>query len=562
MTRRFLQHDLRQVRNLCGIWDFAFLGDVDPDSVNLDSIEYNDHMAVPGSFDATPAYAGKRGLAAYRRFVVLPDTAPYRLVFGGVHHWCRVYANEKQITEHVGGFTRFAADIKGPGEVEIIVLVDNRFDYQRCPLHLEYMDWYHYGGITRPVELHRLGSLWIDALRLTTADYQTRQIDIVIDYGAAAAPGKTELVITWGRDVLLSESVDLQEAQGRIKRTVKLEGAALWSPDAPNLHNVRVRLGEDDLRERIGIRQVRAEGQQILINDAPVRLLGFNRHESHPQFGAAVPDAMMVSDIQQLKDMGCNFVRGSHYPQDEHFLDLCDENGILVWDEATGWQQTAEHLTDEHYLKAAIGNINAMMAVAYNHPSVILWGILNESHSHDKTCRPAYERLLGHIREQDSSRLLTYASNHPFDDVCLDLVDVVSINAYPGWYHEDIAYIPTHLDNIVAHLDESGQGDKPLIISEIGAGAIPGWRDWNETRWSEQYQAALLDKVIETMFVQRKRYAGLAIWQFCDIRTSEQVGRVLGRPRGFNNKGVVDEYRRSKLAYDVVKARFRALRGL
>jgi beta-glucuronidase len=99
-----------------------------------------------------------------------------------------------------------------------------------------------------------------------------------------------------------------------------------------------------------------------------------------------------------------------------------------------------------------------------------------------------------------------------------------------------------------------------LIISEIGAGAIYGWRDWNGARWTEQYQARLLETVIRHLFVDRDRAAGLAIWQFCDCRTPEAVRKILGRPGGFNNKGVVDAYRRPKQAYGVVKRAFRGLK--
>lgn len=558
MTRRFREHDLRPVKNLNGLWDFSFLGDVDPSSIDVGDVRYTGQMAVPGCFDATPRYAGKRGLAAYRTTVILQDTSPHRLIFNSVHHWCQVYVGQQLLREHAGGFTRFTVDIHGhtPGEHEIVVLVDNRFDNQRSPLHLSYFDWYHFGGISRPVELQRLGMLWIDALRVTTVDYAAREVQVQVDWRAIEPPGKTELVLTCDDALILSESMPLYGESGTIEKTVRLPGTQLWSPAEPNLHLLAVRLGGDDQRERIGIRQVQTAQRQILINGEPVRLLGFNRHEAHPQFGHALPDTLLLSDIQQLLDMGCNFVRGSHYPQDVRFLDLCDEMGICVWNEATGWQQTAEHLTNNHYLEAAAANIEEMVGMSYNHPSVILWGMLNEGHSHDADCTPAYEHLVGQLREQDESRLVTYATNHPLDDRGLALVDVVAVNTYPGWYHGDIDAIPDHLAAIVARLAETGQGDKPLMISEIGAGAVPGWRDWNATRWSEQYQAALLEKVIRTMFEDNDRYCGLAIWQFGDIRTSELVSRILGRPRGFNNKGVVDEYRRPKLAYDVVKRLF------
>ncbi|MBN1246323.1 MAG: hypothetical protein JXC32_01635 [Anaerolineae bacterium] len=571
MQRRFREHDLRAVTDLDGVWDFAYLGDVDPDTVNVAEIAFPDRMAVPGCFDATPAYAGKRGLVAYRRGLVFQDAVPHRLILGGVHHWCRVFVDGEPVADHAGGFTRFAVDLPKPraGESDLVVLVDNRFDYTRSPLHLEYFDWYHYGGIAGGAEFHRLGEHWIDALQVETASIEPPALYLRLTFGAVAAPGATALVVTLEGREILSETVALDEARGLIARTIAVPDVLLWSPAAPNLHTLHVRLGDDDLRTRIGLRIIETRDQQILINGDPVRLLGFNRHAAHPQFGHAVPEMVRVADIQQLQDMGANFVRGSHYPQAPGFLDLCDEAGILVWSEAIGWQHMSEHLTDPHFVEAQLAHIDEMVADAYNHPSVIMWGILNESHSHDAACRPGYEALLGRLRDLDATRPITYASNHPFEDLCLDLVDIVSVNCYPGWYGSEIEKIPEEIDRIVAALDADGAGaqrdrlsqaDKPLIISEIGAGAIYGWRDWNAARWSEQYQAALLEMVIYHLFRSSTRFAGLAIWQFCDIRSSEMVQKILGRPKGFNNKGVVDAYRRPKQAYETVKRAFAALR--
>jgi beta-glucuronidase len=562
MHRRFREHDLRWVLDLDGVWDFAFLGDVDPDTVDVAAIGFDDRMAVPGCFDASPAYGGRRGLAAYRRTLpAAPSGQRHRLVMHAVHHWARVLVDGEPIRDHAGGFTTFAVDVPSMAgdAVELVVLVDNRLDYERSPLHHEYFDWYHFGGIARGAELHRLGDCWIDGLRVETTAIDPPEIQVTLTYGAVEAPATVELVMTVDGEAVLSEPVTLTGPQGEIVRTLVLPDADLWSPSSPALHMLHVRLGGDDRRERVGLRQVTVGDREIRINGEPVRLLGFNRHAAHPQFGHAVPEMVMVSDVQQLLDMGCNFVRGSHYPQDARFLDLCDEAGICVWSESIGWQHTADHLTDPHFVGAQLAHIDEMVAVAYNHPAVIMWGILNESHSHDPACRPGYATLLGRLRELDGARPVTYATNHPFEDVCLDLVDILAVNCYPGWYGSEIARIPEEIDRIVAHLDAHGHADKPLMISEIGAGAIRGWRDWNGARWSEQYQAQLLETVIRYLFQDRDRAAGLALWQFCDCRTSEAVQKILGRPRGFNNKGVVDEYRRPKLGYEIVKREFHAL---
>ena len=561
MFRRFREHDYRSVTELSGFWDFAFLGDVDPDEVDVGEIEFNDRMAVPGCFDATPAYVGLRGLAAYRAHVVLRDDTPHRLIFDGVHHWCRVFVGRKAHRDHVGGFTRFPVEIVGhpPGETEIVVLVDNRLDYERCPLHLDYVDWYHHGGIARTVQLQRLGKLWIDGVKAITVDTQQPTIEVSIDFGALKPPGYTRMLVTCDEKVVVEEEINLIESTGRIQRTVELPGARLWSPEEPNLHLLHIRLGEDDLRERIGIRKISVNQQQILINNKPIRLLGFNRHETHPQFGHALPNAILTADVQLLRDLGCNFVRGSHYPQDLRFLDLCDEAGICVWNEAIGWHNNAEQLNDAHFIDAMETHIDEMVAMSQNRPSVIMWGVLNEGFSDDPRCRPGYAVLLERVRRLDPTRPVTYACNRPLTDVCLDLVDIVAINRYPGWYHCEIEDLPGFIDEHMAHLDATGQAHKPIIVSEIGGGAIRGWRDAYQDRWSEQYQAELLDKIIRHLFVDRQRVCGLSIWQFCDCRTSESSEDILGRPRAYNNKGVVDEYRRPKMAYDVVKRLYHAL---
>lgn len=561
MLRRFVEHDLRPVTDLRGIWDFTYLGDVDPESVDPAKIRFDDVMAVPGSFDCTPRYAGRRGLVAYRTHVQVTDEAQYRLVVDGLHHWGRVFVNGVKCCDHVGGFTRFSVDVKNltPGAAEIVILADNRINYERCPLHLGYYDWYHHGGVTRGVELHRLGSLWIESLRIVTLDYAKRKLQVSFDYATTHAGGEAPLTLYVGGRVVHREMLRVVRMRERVERTVELPDSELWSPQAPHLHLLHARLGDDDLRERFGIRQVRVEGQQILINDKPQRLLGYNRHEVHPLFGHGSADQCLVQDIQLLKGLNCNFVRGSHYPQDRRFLDLCDEAGLCVWSEAIGWQNTAEHLNDDRFLDAQRVHMDEMVADAFNHPCVILWGLLNEGQSHDEKCRKGYEDLCKHLRGLDSTRPLTFASNHPFDDKCYDLVDVISLNLYPGWYGQEIEEVPAALDKAIGHVDAHGQANKPLIISEIGAEGLYGWRDWNEDRWSEQYQARLVETVIKHLFIDRQRACGLSLWLFNDFRSMERPRPAVSRGRGYNNKGVVDEYRRPKLSYDVVKKMFGAL---
>ena len=556
--RTFQEHLTRPVTNLDGFWDFSFVGDAAADEVDLSQLVFTEKMAVPQCFDATPQYAGQRGLAIYRKELVIAHAGRQRIAFDGVSHWCRVFINGNMLGEHVGGFVPFAFDfeLQSAGWVVLVVMVDNRINYEQNPLHLPYFDWYHYGGIARSVSVHHLGACWVEDVRIATLALEPPTIEVQLTLHADMGTTEDVTVLVDEQEVM-TEEVDVSDSV-TLRFDVTLEGAELWSPEAPALHYLRVVFGADDRIERFGIRTVAVKGQDVLLNGKAVRLLGFNRHEIHPDSGHTFPDGMLLTDIQLLKEMNCNFVRGSHYPQDPRFLDLCDEYGLLVWSEGIGWQHTAEHLNDPRFIEAQKAHLTEMVQTAYNHPCVFVWGIINESRSDLVECRAGYTALLNLLRELDDSRPLTYASCHPFDDLNYDLVDIISINRYPGWYEGDLAGIPAALDALSEHLEKEGFGDKPLIISEIGAGAIPGWHDRHHQRWTEEYQRGLYEMVISHLFETRERVCGLALWLFADFRSSEE--RAIGRPRGFNNKGCVDEYRRPKLSFGLVKEKFGQVR--
>lgn len=235
--------------------------------------------------------------------------------------------------------------------------------------------------------------------------------------------------------------------------------------------------------------------------------------------------------------------------------------GFLVWEEGLSWGARVQHFTDPNFVTAQVAQIEAMIKTSYNHPSVIIRGFLNEGESETLESEACYKTLIGLVRKNDSTRLVTYASHRRLDDRWLELVDVISFNMYPGWYPENkedesplgeiIPYIRHNLEGI----RQRGLADKPFIISEIGAGAIYGWRDPICSHWSEDYQREYL-RIVCREIVDNPSITGVALWQFCDCRT-HRGAYALGRPRAFNNKGTVDEYRRPKLAYEVVKNIFK-----
>jgi len=556
-------------QSCAGLWDFAFPGKVDIDALNPAAVCFAEKMPVPGAYDALPAHAGKLGVGAYRKSVRVPAGRHARLVFGAVSGQCRVWVDGVFLCEHACGYAPFEVALPPAAseEREVVVFADNRFDFERAPLNLDYVDYYQYGGIIRDVALEIFppqGS-WIDRVQVTPDAGNDPGGGVTLGVELGGVPG----VIAQIRWRFEGEAASASRPAGSgtgTRYAATVAKPRLWSPETPNLHTVRVDALDrggclvDSVEVRFGLRRIEARDGALLLNGEPVFLRGYNRHEWHPNFGPSTPVLQMAADLQILKGMGCNFIRGAHYPQDQTFLDLCDELGILVWEEMNGGVPKPNYITPK-FLADHRRSLRAMVRASYNHPSVILWGFLNEAASDQAFTRPLYEEITGMLREMDPSRLITYASNKAGKDLHLDLVDVISLNLYPGWYHCDAIEEPlTTVSPVLrGHLDTYSTPEwrgKPLIISEVGAEALYGWRDAHHDYFTEAYQAALLERVCEEL-LSHPRCNGVCLWQFSDVRTWSG-SRSLSRPRTFNNKGSFDEYRRPKAAVEIVGKLFRA----
>ena len=322
----------------------------------------------------------------------------------------------------------------------------------------------------------------------------------------------------------------------------------------------------DCIVERFGIRTIKAGKKQILLNGKPVYLKGFNRHESHPEFGAATPEAVMLEDLQNLRDLNCNFVRGCHYSQDQRFLDFCDEFGILVWEESLGWGNSAEQMADEEFQELAEAETRIMVRNSINHPSVIIWAFLNEHHSHTPEGRNITERLVNAIKEEDSSRPVTFACCHSTDDISSELVDIISYNIYPGWIGDHLVgveppdEIPPKQKTTIEYFRRTASADKPMIVSEMGCCGIYGQRDIAKTQWSEEFQAEYVGAVIRSVASVPEELCGITIWQFNDAMSFHRMGAdIRSKPLGLNLAGAFDKFRRRKLVADVVKDLYKDL---
>lgn len=554
-----IAYPLRPVIDLDGLWEFAFREDADFACPDLAAFTFADRIGVPGVWDVLPAWRGRRGVGCFRRMVSIPPGTRAWLRIGALGLYGKVFVDGVECGASDSPYIPLEVEVPAAAAArrELILLCCNRFDYAQCRLFEPFFDFYAYGGIYRHVELHLLPDApRLDWAGVDTLDWQSGRLRVAVE----GEPGRRELRLSTATgECLLSETRAF--ATGREVFTVTWPAPQPWSPESPVCQELHVAAGQDALTVRFGIRQVRTANGRIFLNDRELpKLLGYCRHEAHPQFGPALPLTQLVADVQLLRDLGCNFVRGSHYPQDPRFLELCDAAGLLVWEESLGWGQKERHFVDPAFVDAQLRHTRAMVRASYNHPCVIMRGFLNEGESHLEAARPCYEALIRLLRESDPGRLVTYATMFGMKDLFLEQVDVIAVNTYPGWYTSNLddesplGEIVPRLREFVAAFAARGLAAKPFLVSEIGAAALYGWRDPICAQYSEEYQAEYLRQAC-TEIIANPAIAGVALWQFCDGRTYRGA-RALGRPRAFNNKGTLDEYRRPKMAYQTVKQLF------
>lgn len=554
MPRVFDVHPLRRRLDLNGLWKFQPVKKAGSRPPALESID--GEMVVPGVWESSFERSHYRGQAWYVREFTLAESGPRRarLVFEAVSHTGRVWLDGRYLGEHYGAHNEFEFLLENlaPGRHRLAVLVDNTFGPHNT-LTAAYQDIHTYGGLVRPVYLEILP--WVhfqevQALPVVKAGRWSLDVRVELSLTRGAPAPRAAVVALNGKDV---GEVPL-DRRGRGRALVPAGRVKLWSPEEPHLYGVSVRAGDDAWQERVGFRTIEVRGKHLLLNGKKIALNGVNRHEFHPDSGLAVPPVVHLRDVEILKKrLGANFVRGSHYPNDPYFLDLCDQHGLLFWEELGHWQPKVEHLRDKNFLRQSLRQLEETVRAHRHHPSVILWGMVNEGDTDHKAARPVVRALARRFRELDPSRPVTFASHRPDTDLCFDLVDVVSLNLYPGWYWCSYEETPAMVAKLIRTLRRRG-GNKPLIFSEFGAGAMDGVRSFEPRKWTENYQADLLRTIIGAA-QDSGEVTGVAIWQYCDVRTSSQL--AMGRIREYNNKGIVTEHREPKLGFWAAQEMFR-----
>ena len=550
---------------LDGLWDFRFEKGKSLEEVSLPAFEANDKMTVPGCWNAMSRYFNQHGTGCYRRtFELGDDAANAFLVVDGAGLRSRYWIDGREIGLSKLPWSKFefATGPLAKGTHELVAAVDSVVDNKKVKLFWDFYDFYPFGGFhhgvwldvqSKPVELRRVA--------VRTRDYKTGLVELEAQFAGEAAPTNFEAAVSF--DGGASQPVAFA---GR-RATLAVPNFRLWSHHTPNLHTVAVAYDGVTARARFGIRQVGTANGRVTLNGNPVYLKGVNRHESHYEFGVTTPVQLMYEDVQNLKDLGGNFIRGSHYAQCEAFLDLCDELGVLVWEESLGWGNKAKQLTDPEFCDLQEEETRLMVQNSINHPCVIVSAFLNEPDSDTKACKALVDRLLGVIRAEDSGHLATFACHRNLKDICHTNTDIIAYNTYPCWYSWEMETgsseemrrnIRACHEEIVAYFRNRYKDDRPIIVSETGVKADYGVRDpRGKAQYTEDHQAEYERIMLEEMFAM-KDIAGVAIWQFTDCKTYTRTRGARNRSYGVNTGGLYDLYRRPKLVVDEVRKLFTA----
>lgn len=330
------------------------------------------------------------------------------LTFEAVAHIAEVFINGKKAAEHFGGYTAFTVDIGDYlifGKENIIVVkVDSR-ECNNLPPFGNVVDYMTFGGIYREVSIEIKDSVYIEDAYVITKDVEKEEktLECMVTLCGPIKDNyklKYELVDS-NNTVLLSDCTDL--FNNRIRLNHKISKLRNWDINNPVLYKLTLSLFEGDRHidmksVRVGFRSCIFTADGFYLNGEKIKLIGLNRHQSYPYVGYAMPERIQKQDADILKcELGVNAVRTSHYPQSQHFINRCDELGLLVFTEIPGWQ----HIGNQEWKEIACQNVNEMVMQYRNHPSIILWGVrINESLDDDEF----YKRTNQIAHELDESR--------------------------------------------------------------------------------------------------------------------------------------------------------------
>lgn len=557
--------------DLNGLWDFRFYEGKSLESVNFGAVVTDAKLTVPGCWNAMSKWFDKRGTGFYRRsFTLAHDVLNAMLIVDGCGLRSRFWVDGREIGTSESPWIRFefkTGALKA-GRHVLEAAVDSTVDNARIKLFWDFYDFYPYGGFYHGVSLEtQTEPVEIRKVIVRTRDYRNGLVELEAVY---ASEGPAD----FSAEVAFDSGKPIAVAFCNRRAKVKVPNFRLWTPDNPNLHTLSLSSAVccgKVVSTRFGIRQVGTKGGCVTLNGIPIYLKGVNRHESHCEFGATTPVQLVYEDVQNVKEMGGNFIRGSHYPQCDAFLDLCDELGVMVWEESLGWGNGLKQLSDPEFRALQVNETRKTVRNSINHPCIIISGFLNEPHSGLEECKSLVEMLVDVVHEEDTGHLVTFACSHTEKDISHAKTDIIAYNTYPCWYNDELATGSTEEmranircchERIVKYFRDAYKDNRPIIVSEIGVKADYGAHDpRGRAQYTEDFQAEYTRIMLEEVFANTN-ISGVAIWQYSDSRTYTRTTGLRNRSYGVNTGGLVDLYRRPKMAVEEVRKLFKSKKGV
>lgn len=566
-------------------WRFVREDETSASAETFDDSKW-ERVNLPHSYNAVDAFTMPRGYYEgptwYRKKLVLTPLPGkrYFIQFEGASKVATVYLNGNRLGEHLGGYTAFGYELTSylkAGINNISVRVDNTNRPDLAPLEA---DFTFYGGIYRDVWLietpsAHLGvqepyqnSVWYTSQKVDSSNASIQIQLPVINQAGENWKGQLEARLLDPRGRVVQswlQQVNLKKNSEQVfKGMLSAKNPQLWSPDAPNLYTVELRLVDgkskqllDLVRQPLGLRWYKfTPNEGFALNGKPLKLMGLCRHQDREGFGPALTDAMHVADVRYIKEMGGNFVRIAHYPQDPAFLDACDRLGVIAWEEIPIVNKITE---SEAFTASCVSQLKEMINQHRNHPSIVIWGYMNEVliRLPKKEVQDVYlanvvtlaKKLDSLCRAGDPERYTAMALHHSEVYNKCGLADVAQItgwNLYHGWYHDSFEDFGKRLDK--EHLLYP---NRVHIISEYGAGLdtrlhsdAPNIYDFTAD-WGQAYHESYLKQIME-----RKYIAGASLWNLVDFGSE---GRKETMPH-INNKGMMTMNRTKKDVFFLYEA--------
>lgn len=518
----------------------------------------NQTLMVPGDWNSQdPMFLYYEGTVWYQKkfdYQIKKDSNRLFLYFGAVNYKADVYLNGKKLGSHKGGFTPFQFEVpKGLIKEKdnfVVVKVDNKRHADEIPT--VNTDWWNYGGITRDVMIIETPDAFVENY-FFELDTPTSKLEPVT---------KNAQISGW---VTLNgaengQQITIEIPELKIRKKISYEGKRtafkinakkleLWSDTNPKLYTVSLSLNNHKINDAIGFRKIEVDGTKILLNGKAVFLRGICLHE---ELATQMRRATSKEDANQLlewaKDLNTNFIRLAHYPHNEHIIRAADQQGFLLWSEIPVYW-TINFKSKEVLAKAKV-QLNEMISRDLNRVSVIIWSVGNETPV-SETRTNFMKELVFEAKKLDNSRLVSAALEvhynaelNTIDDPLGAYTDIVSVNEYLGWYIGLPSYCQTASWKTLY--------DKPLIISETGAGAKGGFQADQMTRWSEEYQEWFYKEQVEMMKRMPDNYTGITPWILVDFRSPKRNNPIY--QEGWNRKGLITEKGEKKKAFYVLKA--------